>query len=226
MRMGRKRERECSPWKKGENECAMSAPRNQDRMVPPSNATPSRGGPEGGGVPVQTESPDTSVSGGGRPDLVARKASPSTCPHGASPGAQASTRVPKATVYPGVSTHWTSSLEWLQTRKRHEASEREEGKGKGEGGCPGSSVERAPICPEPGPLPQTLGRSRGEKVRILAQAPTIGGLWWRLMVRGEAGRSDRRDKCLSHEPSAMRAYPMQLTGRRPTSSERTLERNL
>ena len=35
MRMGRKRERECSPWKKGENECAMSAPRNQDRMVPP-----------------------------------------------------------------------------------------------------------------------------------------------------------------------------------------------
>ena len=39
MRMGRKRERECSPWKKGENECAMSAPRNQDRMVPPSNAT-------------------------------------------------------------------------------------------------------------------------------------------------------------------------------------------
>ena len=66
----------------------------------------------------------------------------------------------------------------------------------------------------------------GEKVRILAQAPTIGGLWWRLMVRGEAGRSDRRDKCLSHEPSAMRAYPMQLNGRRPTSSERTLERNL
>ena len=63
VRMGRKRERECSPWKKGENECAMSAPRNQDRMVPPSNATPSRGGPEGGGVPVQTESPDTSVSG-------------------------------------------------------------------------------------------------------------------------------------------------------------------
>ena len=41
VRMGRKRERECSPWKKGENECAMSAPRNQDRMVPPSNATPS-----------------------------------------------------------------------------------------------------------------------------------------------------------------------------------------
>ena len=40
VRMGRKRERECSPWKKGENECAMSAPRNQDRMVPPSNATP------------------------------------------------------------------------------------------------------------------------------------------------------------------------------------------
>ena len=73
MRMGRKRERECSPWKKGENECAMSAPRNQDRMVPPSNATPSRGGPEGGGVPVQTESPDASVSGGGRPDLVAQK---------------------------------------------------------------------------------------------------------------------------------------------------------
>ena len=68
VRMGRKRERECSPWKKGENECAMSAPRNQDRMVPPSNATPSRGGPEGGGVPVQTESPDTSVSGGGRPE--------------------------------------------------------------------------------------------------------------------------------------------------------------
>ena len=133
MRMGRKRERECSPWKKGENECAMSAPRNQDRMVPPSNATPSRGGPEGGGVPVLTESPDTSVSGGGRPDLVARKASPSTCPHGASPGAQASTRVPKATVYPGVSTHWTSSLEWLQTRKRRVASEREGGKGKGEG---------------------------------------------------------------------------------------------
>ena len=63
VRMGRKRERECSPWKKGENECAMSAPRNQDRMVPPSNATPSRGGPEGGGVPVQTDSPDTSVSG-------------------------------------------------------------------------------------------------------------------------------------------------------------------
>ena len=111
----------------------MSAPRNQDRMVPPSNATPSRGGPEGGGVPVQTESPDTSVSGGGRPDLVARKASPSTCPHGASPGAQASTRVPKATVYPGVSTHWTSSLEWLQTRERRVASEREEGEGKGKG---------------------------------------------------------------------------------------------
>ena len=153
MRMGRKRERECSPWKKGENECAMSAPRNQDRTVPPSNAPPSRGGPEGGGVPVQTESPDTSVSGGGRPDLVARKASPSTCPLGASPGAQASTRVPKATVYPGVSTHWTSSLEWLQTRKRHDAPEREEW--KGEGGCPWSSVERAPICPEPGPLPQT-----------------------------------------------------------------------
>ena len=124
MRMGRKRERECSPWKKGENECAMSAPRNQDRMVPPSNATPSRGGPEGGGVPVQTESPDTSVSGGGRPDLVARKASPSTCPHGASPGAQASTRVPKATVYPGVSTHWTSSLEWLQIRRRLEPPRR------------------------------------------------------------------------------------------------------
>ena len=102
--MGRKREREGSPWKKGENECAMSALRNQDRMVPPSNATPSRGGPEGGGVPVQTESPDTSVSGGGRPDLVARKASPSTCPHRASPGAQASIRVPKATVYPGVRT--------------------------------------------------------------------------------------------------------------------------
>ena len=35
MRMGRKRERECTPWKKGENECAMSAPTNQDRMVPP-----------------------------------------------------------------------------------------------------------------------------------------------------------------------------------------------
>ena len=134
MRMGRKRERECSPWKKGENECAMSAPRNQDRMVPPSNATPSRGGPEGGGVPVQTESPDTSVSGGGRPDLVARKASPSTCPHGASPGAQASTRVPKATVYPGVSTHWTSSLEWLQNRRRRGASEREKGHGEGRGG--------------------------------------------------------------------------------------------
>ena len=110
--------------KKGENECAMSAPRNQDRMVPPSNATPSRGGPEGGGVPVQTESPDTSMSGGGRPDLVARKASPSTCPHGASPGAQASTRVPKATVYPGVSTHWTSSLEWLQIRRRLEPPRR------------------------------------------------------------------------------------------------------
>ena len=123
--------------KKGENECAMSAPRNQDRMVPPSNATPSRGGPEGGGVPVQTESPDTSVSGGGRPDLVARKASPSTCPHGASPGAQASTRVPKATVYPGVSTHWTSSLEWLQNRRRRGASEREKGKAKGGGACRG-----------------------------------------------------------------------------------------
>ena len=48
--------------KKGENECAMSAPRNQDRMVPPSNATPRRGGPEGGGVPVQTDSPDNGVS--------------------------------------------------------------------------------------------------------------------------------------------------------------------
>ena len=35
------------------------------------------------------------------------------------------------------------------------------GKGMGKGGCPGSSVERAPICPEPRPLPQTLGRSRG-----------------------------------------------------------------
>ena len=49
--------------KKGENECAMSAPRNQDRMVPHSNAIPSGGGHERGGVPVQTDSPDTSVSG-------------------------------------------------------------------------------------------------------------------------------------------------------------------
>ena len=64
MRMGSKGERECSPVdEEGRDECAMSAPRNQDSMVPPSNATPSRGGPEGGGVPVQTESPDTSVSG-------------------------------------------------------------------------------------------------------------------------------------------------------------------
>ena len=44
MRMGSKGERECSPvLKKGENECATSAPRNQDRMVPPSNATPKVG---------------------------------------------------------------------------------------------------------------------------------------------------------------------------------------
>ena len=59
MRMGSKGERECSPVEEeGRDECAMSAPRNQDRMVPPSNATPSRGGPAGGGVPVLTESPD------------------------------------------------------------------------------------------------------------------------------------------------------------------------
>ena len=154
VRMGRKRERECSPWKKGENECAMSAPRNQDRMVPPSNATPSRGGPEGGGVPVQTESPDTSVSGGGRPDLVARKASPSTCPHGASPGAQASTRVPKATVYPGVSTHWTSSLEWLQIRRRRGASEKRKGKEKGGGVfCRGRRMRWLRVARDPVPPP-------------------------------------------------------------------------
>ena len=64
MRMGCKGERKCSPVEEeGRDECAMSAPRNQDRMVPPSNATPRRGGPEGGRVPVQTDSPDTSVSG-------------------------------------------------------------------------------------------------------------------------------------------------------------------
>ena len=172
MRMGRKRERECSPWKKGENECAMSAPRNQDRMVPPSNATPSRGGPEGGGVPVQTESPDTSVSGGGRPDLVARKASPSTCPHGASPGAQASTRVPKATVYPGVSTHWTSSLEWLQNRRRRGASEREKGKEKGGGvaGVVGGDVSDGPGAWSP---LSKMGRARERKIGTQAHAPTL-----------------------------------------------------
>ena len=64
VRMGCKGERECSPVEEeGRDECAMSAPRNQDSMVPPSNATPRRGGPEGGKVPVQTDSPDTSVSG-------------------------------------------------------------------------------------------------------------------------------------------------------------------
>ncbi len=64
VRMGSKGERECSPVdEEGRDECAMSAPRNQDSMVPPSNATPRRGGPEGGGVPVLTDSPDTSVSG-------------------------------------------------------------------------------------------------------------------------------------------------------------------
>ena len=64
VRMGSKGERECSPVdEEGRDECAVSAPRNQDSMVPPSNATPRRGGPEGGGVPVLTDSPDTSVSG-------------------------------------------------------------------------------------------------------------------------------------------------------------------
>ena len=116
--------------KKGENECAMSAPRNQDGMVPPSNATPRRGGPEGGGVPVQTESPDTSVSGGGRPDLVARKASPSTCSQGAGLGAQADARVPNVTVYPGVSTHWTGNLENQRVYRKLGASGREGGEGK------------------------------------------------------------------------------------------------
>ena len=64
MRMGCKGERKCAPVEEeGRDECAMSAPRNQDSMVPPSNATPRRGGPEGGRGPVQTDSPDTSVSG-------------------------------------------------------------------------------------------------------------------------------------------------------------------
>ena len=57
VRMGRKRERECSPWKKGENECAMSAPRNQERMVHSSCDPPGWGGYVGGGIPIATDVP-------------------------------------------------------------------------------------------------------------------------------------------------------------------------
>ena len=80
MQRGKKEgKRKCSPVDEdGEEMSARYGPEEPDRMVPPPHATPSRGGPEGGGVPVQTDSPDNGVSGRGWPNLMARKASPST----------------------------------------------------------------------------------------------------------------------------------------------------
>ena len=80
MKRGKKKgKRECSPVEEdGEEMNARFGPEEPDRMVPPSNAPPSRGEPEGGGVPVQTDSPDNGVSGRGWPNLMARKASPFT----------------------------------------------------------------------------------------------------------------------------------------------------
>ena len=47
----------------------MSVMKDQDRMVLPSDVPPSCGGPVGGGVPAQTDSPNNGVSGRGESHL-------------------------------------------------------------------------------------------------------------------------------------------------------------
>ena len=45
------------------DDCMTSVPRDQDRMALPSDVPPRCGGPVGGGVPAQTDSPNNGVSG-------------------------------------------------------------------------------------------------------------------------------------------------------------------
>ena len=57
------RERRGEERRVRKDDCMMSVPRDQDRMVLPSDVPPRCGRPVGGGVPAQTDSPNHSASG-------------------------------------------------------------------------------------------------------------------------------------------------------------------
>jgi len=57
------RERRGEERRVRKDDCMTSVPRDQDRMVLPSDVPPRCGGPVGGRVPARTDSPNNGVSG-------------------------------------------------------------------------------------------------------------------------------------------------------------------